>query len=286
VTQWLWQAANGAVTNLADWGVGAYVTTDGTVGELAPSYTFADQQFVGVDGATLQQISADPRSVVLSVDFVATSTADLQARVRSLAHALRPRAGIGALQAVADDGTSRTLPCYYRKGLEAGTYRATRYKAALEFWAPNPWWRGTPLSYTWSLAAPQPFFPIPPVVLSATTISGVSTFDLSDTDSQTYPLWTATGPGSQLTLTNQTTGQTLVLNATIGDGQQVTIDTRPGMQAIRRVSDGASLFGSLASDPALWPLVDGVNQVQVLMTNAGAASSIAFTADRLYSGAR
>jgi hypothetical protein len=122
-------------------------------------------------------------------------------------------------------------------------------------------------------------------VLSATTIAGTATFDLSDTDAPTYPTWTVTGPGSQLTLTNSTTGQSLTLNAAIGDGRTVTIDTRPGYQSVRR-DDGTNLFGSLASDPALWPLLDAVNAVSATLTNAGAASRIALSADRLYSGAR
>jgi hypothetical protein len=284
VTGWSWIDPSGAVTALSD-GATIYVLADGTSGELAPEYTFASQQFAGVDGALLQQITANPRTVTLAVDMLAADEPTLRGRVRGLAHTLRPRAGAGTLQAAADDGTTRTLPCYYSKGLEAGVYRANRFRAALEFWAPSPWWRGTPLTYTYSLAAPTAFFPIPPVSLSATSISGAATFDLSDTDSPTYPLWTVTGPGSQLTLTNNTSGLSLVLNAAIGDGRTVTIDTRPGFQSVKR-DDGSNLFGSLGSDPALWPLLDGVNVVTATLTNAGANSRIALSADRLYSGAR
>jgi hypothetical protein len=78
--------------------------------------------------------------------------------------------------------------------------------------------------------------------------------------------------------------RSLVLNSVIGDGQTVTIDSRPGRQSVIR-SDGVSLFSSLGSDPALFPLVDGVNTVTAVLTNAGPASRIAGVADRLYSGA-
>jgi hypothetical protein len=285
VTRWLWAAPDGSITDLSDWAGGMYVLDEGTTGELAPEYAFASQAFAGVDGAALQQITPQPRTLVLAVDMNTVDAGSLRARVRSVAHVLRPRAGIGTVQAVDDAGGVRSLPCYYSKGLEAGTFRATRYKTALQFWAPSPWWRGTPLTYTYSLAAPTAFFPFPPLVLSATTIAGTATFDLSDTDAPTYPTWTVTGPGSQLTLTNSTTGQSLTLNAAIGDGRTVTIDTRPGYQSVRR-DDGTNLFGSLASDPALWPLLDAVNAVSATLTNAGAASRIALSADRLYSGAR
>jgi len=295
MTQWLWTAANGAITDLSAWGAGYFVTAD-IGGHLAPEYGFVTQAFAGVDGEQLQAVTAAGRSTTLGLDLVAADGADLRVKVRALAHALRPRAGIGKLTAVGDDGSARTLPAFYRKGLEGGVYRAYRYRTVLEFWSPSPWWRGEPITEPWSLAASSSFFPILPLVLSSTTITGDRTIDLSDTDSPTYPVWTVTGPGSQLTLQNtwagvdeygapQTMSADVVLNAAIGDGQTVTIDTRPGRQSIVRVADGVSLFGSLASDPALWPLVDGVNTVSALLTGAGPASSIALTADRLYSGA-
>lgn len=295
MTRWLWTAPDGSITDLSAWGAGTYVTADGTAGQLAPAYDFATQAFAGVDGGQVQQISAQPGAPRLGLDLVASDGLELRTRVRSLAHVLRPRAGIGTLTAVADDGSTRTLPCYYRKGLESGTYLVTRYRTVLEFWAPSPWWRGVPLTFDYGLAAATTFFPILPIVLSPSTISGATTFDLSDTDSPTYPRWTVTGPGSQLILRNtwqrvdefgvlQTMTAELTLNATIGDGRTVTIDTRPSRQRIL-YDDGSNLFPLLASDPALFPLVDGVNTVTALLTGAGAASRIALATDRLYSGA-
>lgn len=295
MTRWLWTAANGTITDLSAWSSGTYVVGDGTGGHLAPTYNFATQQTAGVDGEQLEQVTAQAAAPTLAVDLVASDGAELRTRLRALAHALRPRAGLGKLTAVADDGTARSLPCYYRKGLESGTYRVTRYRAALEFWAPSPWWRGSPVTVGYGLAAPTTFFPILPMVLSASTITGQTTVDLSDTDAPTYPVWTVTGPGSQLSLSNTypdvqddgtvtTVTQSLILNSTIGDGQTVTIDARPGRQSVVR-SDGVSLFTALGSDPALFPLVDAVNTLSAVLTNAGPASRIAGAADRLYSGA-
>jgi hypothetical protein len=295
VTRWLWSAPDGSVTDLSAWSAGTYVIDDGTSGQLAPEYEFQSQGFAGVDGETLQQITAQPAAPTLAMDLVASDGVELRNRVRALAHVLRPRAGMGTLRAVADDGTERRLPCYYRKGLESGTYRVTRYRTALQFWSPFPWWRGDPVTLDYGLAAPAPFFPVTPVRLSTTTIAGVATVDLSGTDAPTFPRWTVTGPGTQLTLSNTYTAvqldgtvapvtQSLVLNAPIGDGQVVAIDTRPSYQSVRR-ADGTNLFGSLASDPALWSLVDGVNSVSAVLTGAGPASRITCTADRLYSGA-
>lgn len=302
--QWLWGAADGSTTDLSAWSQGTYVLDDGTSGELAPEYEFATQSFAGVDGEDLQQINVGSRTTSLGMDLVASDGDELRQRVRHLAHVLRPRLGIGTLRAISEDGTERSLRCYYRKGLDAGTYRVTRYRCVLEFWAPRPWWRGEPLRHSYGLAAPSPFFPIPPVTLAATTIEGGHTFDLSDTDAPTYPRWLVRGPGSQLILRNTatvgatTTTSELVLTPPggFGDGQWVRIDTRPGRQAVHRVTVdvdnrtvlavGANLFGALGSDPSLWPLVDGTNEVEALLTGAGPASRIDLEADRLYSGAR
>lgn len=301
MTRWLWHAADGSVTDLSAWSAGNYVlggaggSGGATAGELAPEYEFATQEFAGIDGAAVQQISAGPRTMTLGCDLIGADPTELRNRVRALTHALRPRAGIGSLQAIADDGTSRSLLCYYRKGLEAAKYQATRCRAALEFWAPVPWWVGDVYAYTWAPAAAVPFFPILPLNLSASSISGQVTVDLSDTDAPTFPLWTVLGPASSLTLTNTTTGQSLVLNAALGDGQGLVIDTRPGLQSIKAAtlngdgsvaSTGASLFASLASDPALWALLDGVNVVTALLAGAGPASRVWVSAARLYSGAR
>jgi hypothetical protein len=247
MTRWLWTAPDGSTTDLSAWGAGNYVTGDGTVGQFAPGYEFATQAYAAVDGARLQQITAQPAQPVLGLDLVASDPAELRARLRSLAHVLRPRAGIGTLTAVGDDGMTRTLRCYYRSGLEAGRYVANRFRAALEFWSPSPWWRGEPLSLSWTLAAATAFFPILPVRLSASTIEGATTVDLSGTDAPTYPLWTVTGPGSQLTLRNewqsldedgapQERSAELVLNAAIGDGELVVIDSRPGRQSVHRAT--------------------------------------------------
>jgi hypothetical protein len=295
VTRWLWTAADGTVTDLSAWGVGNYVTADGSGGHLAPGYDFATQAYAGVDGEQLQQVTAQPAQPVLGIDLVASDGAELRQRLRSLAHVLRPRAGIGRLTAVADDGSSRYVRCYYRGGLEQGRYVVTRFRAVLQFWSPSPWWRGVAVAQAWSLAAPTTFFPILPIVLSASTITGSVSVDLSDTDAPTYPTWKVTGPGSQLNLSNswqrpdedgtlRTYTASLVLNTTIGDARVVTLETRPGYQRVT-LDDGTSLFTSLGSDPAMWPLVDGVNTVTALLTNAGAASRIELAADRLYSGA-
>src|SRR3954465_4091658 len=115
--RWLWAGANGVVTDLTAWSAGSYVLGDGIPGQVAPTYDFATRQTAGVAGEQLDQVTPQAGGLALPIDFVASDGAELRARLRALTHALRPRAGLGKLTAVADDGTARVLPCYYRKGL-------------------------------------------------------------------------------------------------------------------------------------------------------------------------
>jgi hypothetical protein len=63
------------------------------------------------------------------------------------------------------------------------------------------------------------------------------------------------------------------VTATLLAGDSLVIDTRPGSQSVRR-GDGTSLMNALGTDPALWPLLDGVvNSVSCQLTGATSASS-------------
>jgi hypothetical protein len=284
VTRWLWTDPAGTVTDLSAWGAGWHVT-DELSAVLAPSYEFATQAAAGIDGEDLQQITATAGAPVLPLDLVADSVADLRARLRALAHTLRPQAGIGTLTAQDEGGAVRSLRCYYRRGIESARYRGNRARATLEFWSPSPWWRGAPYSIDFGLAAPTPFFPIFPVRLSASTIQGQRTVDLTDCDADTYPLTlTNSYPGTDDDGQPTTVTRQFVLASTIGDGQTVTIDTRPGRQRITR-SDGVNLMPAVQGDPALWPLRPAVNTVTAFLTNALSPSRILGVADRVYSGA-
>jgi hypothetical protein len=285
VTQWLWTAANGTVTDLSAWSEGTYVVAEGTTGQLAPAYEFVTQQTAGVEGAQLELVAPQAAVPMLGLDLVASDETELRARLRHLAHVLRPRAGLGKLTAVAADGTARSLPCYYRKGLESGQHRATRFRTVLEFWSPSPWWRGEQVTVEYGLAAPAPFFPILPLVLSTTTIAGETSIDLSDTDSPTWPVWKVTGPGSQLTLSNEyeqwqddgtveTVTRSLVLTSGIGDGRMVLIDTRPGQQSVREAWEAGTLAErrrNLASDPSMTVVGSWGGSLSLLISTAWAA---------------
>jgi hypothetical protein len=297
-SQLQWQAADGTLLTLTDPAAGYRVLADVTAGLTAPSYEITADRYAGIDGDTEQAVSATAREVMLGQIIEAADEATLAARVRALVRAMRPKAGPGLLIASSPDGVRRTLTCRYAGGLEGAEGRASTVpgrwvKAAIKLRAADPWWYGDQQTVSVGLGVGANFFPIFPLVLAPSTVQGEFEIDLSDADDPTYPVWTITGPGSNLVLTNTyddyTTGEavevtrTIEVTASLSAGQSMIIDTRPGYQSVRR-DDGTNLMGSVTTDPALWGLIEGVNTVTAALTGATTASRITGTFRPRYSG--
>jgi hypothetical protein len=285
--QFVWTPGDGSTpVTLTDKAAGYSVKAAGTRGLSSPAYRMTSTTYAGQSGATLQALEADVREVALGVQVEAGTVADYRQRWRRLVRAFRPKAGDGTLTVTDEWGAVRTFTGRYAGGLEGdgeAEFTGTIGRAVVRLAGFDPWFYGLAQTIDFGLAAPTAFFPIFPVRLSPSTIQGQFVVDLSDADDLTYPTWTITGPGSALTLTNVTTGRTIQVNAALGDGQTMTIDTRPGFQSVTR-GDGANLMGALTTDPALWPLADDVNTVSALLTNAGPASRIVGTYRPRYAG--
>jgi hypothetical protein len=278
-----WLSADGQqLLTLTDQASG-YRVLDQTTGLNAPPYRIATDTYAGIDGVTVQAVSAAAREVMLALMIQAPSWREpdprpFRQRIAALTRAMRPKAGPGTLISADEYGRTRKLRCYYTSGLEGSGARGEKlgdlwWKTTVHLLADDPWWYGDKKTVDVGLGAGANFFPIFPLVLAPSTVQGQFTIDLSDADDRSYPVWTITGPGSNLVLTNQTTGQTIEVTASLSAGQQMIIDTRPGYQSVRR-DDGTNLMGSVTSDPALWSLPEQINQVSAALTGATTASRI------------
>lgn len=288
VDQMVWSAPDGSTINLSNWSAGYFQLADNTTGLRSPTYDLSTVSYAGIDGTTVTAVRAQASEPTVALLIEAATKQAFRAKARALVRSMRPKAGLGTLTVTSEWGESRSLSCYCVGGLEGDQANNVGgsglwWRMVLKFYAPSPWWRGDVRSIMFGLSAPTSFFPITPVVLSSSNIQGALTVDLSDADAPSFPVWTVTGPGSALTLTNTTTGRTIQVTTPIGDGQSLIIDTRPGMQSVRD-GNGVNLMGSLSSDPALFPLVEGVNQISALLAGAGPASSISGTYAPSYAG--
>lgn len=281
-----WTAPSGDTVDLTDADAGYMVLGEGTRGLRSVEYELSSAKYAGIDGETVTALRANAGTPTLGLLVYAEDEDAFRDRARRLRWLTRPKAGLGTLSVRNAAGEARSLDCYCIAGLEGDEDNAldgSWWKLALKFYAPDPWWRGDSVTVNYGLGTPASFFPIFPTTLSSSSVAGSFTVDLSMADAPSYPVWTITGPGSSLVLTNTTTGKVVQVNATLTAGQTVVIDTRPGRQSVR-LGDGTNLMGSLASDPALWPLIEDVNTVTVALTGASSASRISCTYAPRYAG--
>lgn len=283
-----WTAADGTVIDLTDTDSGYDVLGDGTRGLRSVEYELATQKYAGVDGESVQAIRAIGAQPTLGLLIHADTEADFRARARALRHYMRPKAGLGVLGVRRANGELRELTCYCVGGFEGDEsldtlHKGHWWKLALKFYAPIPWWEGSPVTRSFGLAAPTIFFPEPPLKLSPSSVQGHMTVDLTDSDAPVYPSWTITGPGSSLVLTNDTTGRSIQVNTTLAATDTLLINTAPGQQSVR-LATGTNLMAALGTDPALWPLIEGVNAVTAQLSGATSASRITATYRPRYAG--
>lgn len=274
----VWVGANGQRIDLTDHKAGYTVTADGTRGLSSVTYSMTTEEYAGVDGTTVQAIKAEPNEPTLGLHLRAHDERDLRTKVRGLVHAMRPQAGQGQLMVTTAWGEQRTLDCYCIGGLEGDeapdvTSPGRWFKAALKFYAADPWWYGPERKIDVGLNNPPPFFPIFPLVLAPSQVQGEFVVDLSDCDAPAYPLWKILGPGSGLVLANTTTGRSIEVDVALALGDVLSINTRPGFQSVR-LADGTNVLDALTSDPALWPLIVGVNEISVQLSDATEDSRI------------
>lgn len=274
--QFTWHPPTGNPIVLNDAAAGYRLQVEGTRGLSSPSYRFARSSYAWIDGSHLDAVSADEREVSLGIQVQAITEADFRTRWRALVRAFRPKAGDGVLRVADEAGRVRALSCRYVSGLEgdaAAEFAGNVGRAVVRLLASDPWFYGEQKNLSRNLGAGVPFFPIFPMRLSPSVLQGRFTVDLSDADTETYPVWTITGPGSSVTLTNETTGKVIKVNRALAPLERLIIDTRPGAQSVR-LGNGINVRDALASDPAMWPLIEQVNVVTAALAGASNDSNI------------
>lgn len=193
------------------------------------------------------------------------------------------------------DGTTRSIAAYYQGGGSPveDTFDDTAIGWSmlpnLQFLAPVPTWEGDTQVQTWELAPDDGGVPpMPPVLLGSTTLLGTTTFqNLGDSDA--YPVWTITGPGTP-TITNTDTGDSIAFTEAIDDGDTVVVDCRPvsiapatGLTATQQ--DDTDWWPMLQDFPDLFTLPPGLSHLDLAMASSGPDSSITLSVTTRWQGA-
>lgn len=245
----------------------------GVTGRFMPPVEHVEDPVYGQAGTRLRAVSVAARDVNLPLTIIGDDETAVRSRLRTLVRMFNPQRGDGRLRVTAADGTVRELVCRYFEGMEGRESRdemgQTFQRAVLVLRAADPYWYDTaPQSQTYTTGQAGSFLGSPffGLRLNSETIFG-SQVVANDGDVETWPVWTVHGPCTSITLSNDTTGQTISLPITLTATQTVTIDTRPFRKTITR-DDGTNLYGSLTAASALWSLPVGDSTVTISLPGA------------------
>jgi hypothetical protein len=275
-----WVDPGGTVWYLSDRGAGFDVQV-GVAGLDSPTWTHHLDESPAVDGAFWRGSRADSRRIIFRVFVHGGSRSEALERRRALIRAFSPHRGMGTLVVAEPDGTYRSIDGYKSAGMEGDLSPeeagGTWAKYTVELTCPQPYFYGPARQLSFGNDAQPAFLPLllPFRLPTARLIGDASA--LNDGDVPAWPQWTAHGPLTRVYLRNRRMfdaglpGHTLDLTVTRTAGQSVTIDTRPGRKTI--VDDGGvNRWSGLADGSALWPLLEGDNDITITLDGAGSGT--------------
>ncbi|MFS4103754.1 phage distal tail protein [Streptomyces sp. PD-S100-1] len=273
-----WTDPRGTVTKFSDWENG-WLLQPGAKGLDMPEYQFTTDESPGIDGHALRDVRAQHKAIILPIAFWAGDRQTYKARRRALIKSLNPKRGVGTITLTEPDGATRSIGAYYTDGIEGDESLDAAGERwcinALTFATPSPYWLGDTVTKTFKTGTDQAFFPVLPLVVADSQVLGAVTID-QDGDDDAYPIWTITGPATSVTLTNTTTGKTLLLTHTITADDTIVIDTRERQQTVL-LNGSTNLWPDLSDSSELWPLAEGVNDCTLTVASAAATTSVRLT---------
>lgn len=277
----------GVTTHLSDWENG-WLLQPGAKGLDMPGYTFSTDESPGIDGYALRDVRANGKEIILPVAFWAhDSRQAYKARRRTLINSLNPKRGVGTLTLTEPDGATRTIGAYYTGGLEGDESLDAAGERwcinALTFGVPSPYWTGAAVTHTWTASSGGEFFPILPLEVGDSQVLGEVVVN-NPGDDVAYPVWTITGPATEITLANTiqdpATGgsslRELVITRTITGTDTIAIDTRERRQTAL-LNGVTNLWPDLSDDSVMWPLEEGDNALNLVVDGSTAATSVSMT---------
>lgn len=239
-----------------------------------PKVIFDADGVPGQPGEVFREVEHGSREFGVVFDVVASGESATRTAVRDMVKKLNPKRGAGRFRVTSPVGDQREITCRYSGGAEldekVGEDTGPDWQRfPVTFIAHDPYWYDvSPIEQTFTITAQAPnFFPILPIHLAASELAVDSSVDNTG-DVQAWPVWTITGPGSGIKITNQTSGRyTWFPSLALVAGQTLVIDTRPGEKAV--IVDGVTnVYSSLSVDSSLWSFETGVNGIRLEMSGA------------------
>jgi len=172
------------------------------------------------------------------------------------------------LQVTKNDASVRQLQrCFYVGGLDEKAW-INGMESVISFDALDPYWYDpTAVEVTFSSGETPSmlFFPLPPLYLAPSAVFAEQS--VVNPGAEAWPIWTISGPGSSISLINQTTGRKVMWTGTLMIDDELEIDTRPLHKTVRL--NGENAWDSVPISYAdLWPLAAGPNALMVTIANS------------------
>ena len=249
-----WRSAVGEVVR--------FVTRTDVKQRMMPPVTVTTVRVPQAQGGRFRYARHNERVATIPVVLPGPDTG--RDELRRWATALDPVKGEGTLTVVQGSHPGRQLVCVYEAGLDSFAEQSPLLGlTTLAFRAADPYWQDSTeqqivasintSTFTW--------FPFLPLVLGASDVFAAATIT-NGGDVDAWPVVTITGPGTDLNVTNQTSGQTWAFTGSIAAGSVLIVDTRPGHKSV--TLDGFNAFGRLTDTSVLWPLEPGSNRVTIV----------------------
>jgi hypothetical protein len=220
-------------------------------------------------------VRAQPARITWPLHVWGETHLEFLSRYRALKRAFTMtvhRKSPGTLRVLRSDGSGRQIEAYYEDGF-GGEPRENWLFAnpTLTLYCPDGYWRDiTATTVTRSHAPGEPFLDPYPTVTSS-LVFGETEIDNTG-DVVAWPIWTITGPATEVEATNVSTGDSFTLTHTLAAGETITITTqRP---TVRDDADTNLVSALNWPSAVLWGLLPGVNDVEFVVGGSAVGTSI------------
>lgn len=232
-------------------------------------------------GSVLRATRLTEREIFLPVLIDAPSIQELDELRDSLIERCNPLLGPGKITVNrVKDGKTRTISAIYKDGLE-GEYGANYFgdwqSFGFTFLATDAFWAGEEVQFSWPLqSTSKPFISkradFFPVILGRTNVDNAYTVVIGG-DTTAHPIWTITGPATDITVKNVTTGEQFFITGEVKATETITVDTANNtLRSNQRTED--QLWDALSLDSTLFALPVGKTSISVTATSLTKDSSI------------
>lgn len=265
--RWVWTSPVGIERELTAF-VNSTEVLLGMSNRYAPPAVITRQVVPNTSGARTQSRRHDVRPLQMPLGAVGANITALQSVLAGIASDMNIMAGMGTLTYIGLDAHESTMQCVQTAQLDPNAVQGVGkafMTTKLVFESDDPYFYGSWIQQSFVGSNPGSWFPGLPWALGGSAVIGAETLDITS-DVETWPYWYIVGPGSDPMATNNTTGETWALSATLGSGDTVVIDTSLGVKTV--IGPGGSNWFSKLTQRSLWPLVPFSNDITLSLSGA------------------